>query len=579
MRPRLDGSALGPALWIGLVGGGLEAGIVAWRRFVDGKLVFVVSDYWWLAPVVTALLIAITTLLFVSITPLRFPRIRDRIGFGVPLFLAALGIVLLFSAVSDIAAVILALGLGIQGSAWLASRAAGFKRLIRHTLPVLALLPLLGGAAIRAAPGIRSQGSAPSDLPENTPNILLIVLDTVRAIELGLYGLMPSTSPNLDGFAQEGVVFEQAFSTAPWTAPSHASLFTGRNAGELSIDWERPLDRRFPTLAEVLRDAGYATVGVTANRYYTSLETGLARGFDRYEDSHLNLERALLLPRLTREAVAAWRKLANAPEAVDLSRVRAERINRQFLRWAAGRQPRPFFAFLNYFDAHAPYRAPEPHWSRFVSEKLPDGMTLSSSQARMQRKAYQAAISHLDEQLGRLLNDLLVGGVLENTLVIITADHGEEFMEHGVIGHGHSLYSQSVRVPLIMVWPGHLPAGVRVREPVSLDRVAATILDLIGRPGPFTGPSLVGHWRGQPVPPVAIRANVSLARNSKSPFGAWGPLASVQLGTNRYIYRIRDATGQLYDHRTDPLETRNLAGEAGAGPLVMQLRDSLGMED
>ena len=575
MKARLY--SVGPALWIGLVGGGLEVGIVAWRRFVDGKLVFVISDYWWLAPVITALLIAITTLLFVSLTPLRFPRLRARIGFAVPLFLAALGIVLLFSAVSNLAAVILALGFGIQGSAWLAPRAAGFGRVVRRTLPVLALLPLLGGMAMRLAPGIRSGGSTPSELAKNTPNILLIVLDTVRAIELGLYGLMPSTSPSIDGFAQEGVVFEQAFSTAPWTGPSHASLFTGRNAGELSIDWERPLDRRFPTLAEVLRDAGYATVGVTANRYYTSLETGLARGFDRYEDSHLNLERALLLPRLTREAVSTWRKLTHAPEAVDLSRVKAERINRQFLRWAGGRPERPFFAFLNYFDAHAPYRAPEPHWSRFVSEKLPNGVAFSSSQARAQRKAYQAAISHLDEELGRLLNDLLVGGVLENTLVIITADHGEEFMEHGVIGHGHSLYTQSVRVPLIMVWPGHIPAGVRVREPVSLDRVAATVMDLIERPGPFTGPSLVGYWRGQPVPPVAIRANVSLARNSKSPFGAEGPLASVQIGTNRYIYRIRDATGQLYDHRNDPLETRNLAGEAGAGPLVMQLRDSLGM--
>ena len=360
----------------------------------------------------------------------------------------------------------------------------------------------------------------------------------MRAIELGLYGLMPSTSPNLDGFAQEGVVFEQAFSTAPWTAPSHASLFTGRNAGELSIDWERPLDRRFPTLAEVLRDAGYATVGITANRYYTSLETGLARGFDRYEDSHLNLKRALLLPRLPREAVSAWRKLTNAPEAVDLSRVRAERINRRFLRWAAGRRERPFFAFLNYFDAHAPYRAPEPHWSRFVSDQSPGGlragMVQSSSQARMQRRAYQAAIAHLDEQLGRLLNDLLVGGVLENTLVIITADHGEEFMEHGVIGHGHSLYTQSVRVPLIMVWPGHLPAGVRVRDPVSLDRIPSTILDLIGRSGPFTAPSLAGTWRGQPLSrwpsgrPCHWRGIPSLpsARGAQSPASRSAPTAT-----------------------------------------------------
>ena len=142
------------------MGGGLEVGIVAWRRFVEGKLVFVVSDYWWLAPVVTALLIAITALLLVSITPLRFPRLRARIRYAVPIFLASLGIVLLFSAVSDVAAIILALGLGIQGSVWLASRAAGFERLIRRTLPLLALLPLLGGVAMRLTPGIRSSRSA-----------------------------------------------------------------------------------------------------------------------------------------------------------------------------------------------------------------------------------------------------------------------------------------------------------------------------------------------------------------------------------------------------------------------------------
>jgi arylsulfatase A-like enzyme len=121
--------------------------------------------------------------------------------------------------------------------------------------------------------------------------VLLLVLDTVRAIELGLYGFTPSTSPALDGLGAAGVVFDQAFSTAPWSAPSHASLFTGRNPAELSIDWDRPLDATFPTLAEELGRAGYSTLGIVANTAYTSAETGLARGFDRYEDYRLTLRR------------------------------------------------------------------------------------------------------------------------------------------------------------------------------------------------------------------------------------------------------------------------------------------------
>jgi arylsulfatase A-like enzyme len=195
-----------------------------------------------------------------------------------------------------------------------------------------------------------------------------------------------------------------------------------------------------------------------------------------------------------------------------------------------------------------------------------------------QPRSYAAAIADLDSQLGDLLDHLLARGRLDRTLVILTADHGEEFAEHRATGHGRTLYTQAVRVPLAMVWPGRLPAGVRLSEPVSLARLPATVMALLGRAGPFPGPSLVPRPGEGPSPGVAAVSAVSAAQNQRdrSP-ASGGSLTSVLVGRYRYIQGSRDSVGELYDHQADPLETRNLVGEPGVAEVLGQLRDTLAL--
>ena len=215
--------------------------------------------------------------------------------------------------------------------------------------------------------------------PGDSPNVLLIVLDTVRADRLSLYGYRRPTSPTLERLAKRGIRFDEARATAPWTLPSHASMFTGRWPHELDVDWYTPLGTKFPTLAEYLGSRGYATAGFVANVHYCSYEFGLDRGFTHYEDyvlepltplrmcclgdlalkgvAHVGWTLSSSLgasPFLPRKDSAFWRILATDPKKD------AGSINREFLDWLSHRREpaRPFFAFLNYFDAHSPYLLP-----------------------------------------------------------------------------------------------------------------------------------------------------------------------------------------------------------------------------
>jgi len=566
-------------LWIGLVAGILEVLIRAVQHFLFGKLIFVGADFWWGAPLVSAVLVAVPSLL----VGVPLARVAGRFGpqlrFAIPLFLAGFGLLLLVPHVAKLALAVVAAGIAVQGGRPLARHAAGFDRVVRKTVVVLVLLPaglFAIGYALRALRQAREAHVAAAD----RPNVLLLVLDTVRAIELGLYGFRPTTSPYLDATGAQGVVFDQAFSTAPWTAPSHAGLFTGHRATELSIDWTTSLDGRFPTLAEELRRMGYATAGLVANTEYASAETGLARGFEHYEDYRLSTTQVWRWTGLSRFIASLIPALRHAPDSELPDRIGAADINRRFLRWLDAHPARPFFGFLNYFDAHAPYFPPEPFWGRYLpgEPRRPHVVrpgSWSPQAVITGRRAYEGGISALDEQIAALLDSLRARLLLRSTLLVIVGDHGEEFFEHGVMGHGNSLYAPSVRVPLLLVWPGHIPMGVRVSAPVSLASVPATILDLLGTSGPFPGPSLAGYWSGEEPAPVAVTSAVSFASNlPKSYPVSGGGLVSVRLGRYRWVSSPRDTLGELYDHEKDPLEARNLAREAWAAPLLRALRDS-----
>ena len=370
-------------------------------------------------------------------------------------------------------------------------------------LPVLLGLVLLQAGWIVGGDRIKRWREEGRPLPPaGSPNVLLIVLDTVRADHLSLYGYPRPTTPHLERLARRGIRFDRARAAAPWTLASHANMFTGRWPHELDIEWTCPLRADVPTLAEHLGSLGYATAGFAGNTFYCSYDSGLDRGFAHYEDYVLDgLERGPDGQDAERGAEA------DRPSSAGSCRSRIGR------RWrsprASGRTPassiassstgcrgvgeprRPFFAFLNYVDAHAPYLLPPgaPHRfgpapmteaeMRFLAEGWTeaDQRRFPRAARRLVRDAYDNCLAYLDERLGDLIDDLGRRGVLDQTLVIVTADHGEGLGEHELFEHGESLYRTEIRVPLLIVLPadrGRSPAPAVVDAPVSLRDIAAT---------------------------------------------------------------------------------------------------------
>jgi arylsulfatase A-like enzyme len=551
--------------WLsGLTRTGLMADVAysGLRRVWAGRLVYSPEWFWWSAPWVDALLVALVTIVVVPLVPRAWSM---TMRFAFPAGLLAAGLLLFVPGLHPVALLLFAVGFGTSAGGYLARHAPTVDRLMLWSLPVsLVVLPAVGAVAFR----LRGPEHGPSiQAPRpDLPNILIIVLDTVRAIELSLYGGRGGTTPVMDGIGNAGVVFERASSTAPWTLPSHASLFTGRWAHELSATLLTPLDDTYPTLAEVLASLGYRTGGFSANVEYASAETGVARGFGHFEDHRWSVRGTLRLTRLSRFFAAAGERVRRGP--VDIAgRVDAALVNRRFLRWVGDRDERPFFAFLNYYDAHAPYYPPEPIWSDFVGAvprvplDNPDSEAGDGSRVELLRRAYGGAIHYIDWRIGQLMDSLRAGGLYDNTLIVITSDHGEEFSEHGVLGHGNTLYLPSVHVPLILAWPERLPAGCRIGAPVSIRDVPATIMDLIEAPGPFPGRRLTDLWeRAHPADwESSVLTHTQRAINQPPHLPASrGPLFGAEVWPHRLLVESDPVSISLFDLASDPQELNDL---------------------
>ncbi len=260
---------------------------------------------------------------------------------------------------------------------------------------------------------------------------------------------------------------------APWTYPSHTCFFTGQWPFELNTQWKFRLDTPQPTLAEFLASRGYQTAGFAANTNCCSYESGLARGFAHYEDYSLTPWSLL-----SRTVPGKWilENLVSPGNFFDrkwigLQTRHAHELNETFLTWLGRRRSdRPFFAFLNYFDAHEPYIPPLEHYGQFgIRPAFPRDFRflmdyvgtikdlLQLRDITMARDCYDDCIASLDEQLGRLLETLQSRGLLENTDVIITSDHGEAFGEHKTFGHSYSVMLNEVGVPLVILSPALRP--------------------------------------------------------------------------------------------------------------------------
>jgi arylsulfatase A-like enzyme len=597
------------AAWFGVATGLIEvATLVALHHLVIATVIGSLQmnrHFTWMIPL-SHLIVFLICALPVAMLAIVRPGLGRRVADYLFATLASFGLLLMIKGIHPAAVGAMAIGLGYQIGRWIGVHQRRASRLVRLSLPVQAVaVGIMGAVALdtHVLEGRRALAGLPSPAP-GAANVLLVVLDTVRADRLSLYGYGRDTTPNLVRLARRGVVFGEARATAPWTLPSHASLFTGRWPHELDVGVDRPLDTTFPTLAGFLANYGYATAGFIGNTYFCNSWYGLARGFIHYEDYYE--QNVIVSPgeALRCTALGRWMiRLAGTaynvrPETANTPKD-AARVNHDFLAWLESpRQGRPFFAFLNYLDAHDPYLTPAGFDRHFgLKPESPADVETIRNWHHVQkpkeiperdktliRDAYDDCLAALDEQLGNLFATLEQKGVLDDTLVIMTSDHGEELGEHGLYGHGKSLYSPELHVPLLMFGPKglHIPTGRVVDVPVSLRDVAATVVDRLGMTvhSPFPGGSLAQHWESEESAAHAspILSEVSLrkkaSRRVKRVPAMRGSMASLVLDGKVYI---RDALGGevMYDLAGDRTEAVNLAGVAGFSPMLERCRDAL----
>ncbi|MGH9339828.1 MAG: sulfatase family protein [Acidobacteriota bacterium] len=398
------------------------------------------------------------------------------------------------------------------------------------------------------------------------PNVLLIVMDAVRADHLSPYGYARKTSPTLDRVAAEGVLYESAISAAPWTLPSTASLFTGRYARDHGVSsMKLKLQPSQVTIAELLREAGYQTVGFSGNAFVGEV-WGLAQGFDEFFD--------------------VWRGLSES--RVDDG---AEATNEWISDWLETSRDtdRPFFMFAMYFEPHFPYSPPRPYSTRFLPDgadpeqvarlrswkhprevgyvlKAP-GMEVTEREFEILKSQYDGEISYLDSRIGELLADFKTRGILDNTIVVITSDHGEHFGEHSLMDHKMSLYEEVIRTPLIIRYPPALSAGVRVRQQVQNVSILPTVLSLAGLkcPDNLNSPPLPirGGQAGQRYAFSEFERPAMFLDVMKEAFPQADPspfdraLKAVRTERYKFIWSS-DLKHELYDLKRDPREQNNL---------------------
>lgn len=610
LRPRMtrvEPAQLGPpprtgviglvflAQWFGLATGLIELVALLVRNHFYGAATLgalqLSRHFTWMIPATHLLIFSAVG---VALAPMAL--IRSRWGARVAVFL--IGGISLFGLLATIpglhaaAVAVLAAGVSARLVPMIEARKAGMRTLVRITLPLMMML-VAGLAGLRYYQLSAAEKVARSMLPPaapGAPNVLLIVMDTVRADRLSLHGYERDTTPNLVRLSKRGIRFDKARSAAAWTLPSHASMFTGRLPNELQVFVNRPLDGTYPTVAEFLRDRGYNTSGFVANTHFCNSWFGLDRGFLHYEDYYaanlvLSLTETFRSAELGRRILQVTVANHNVRPGETNQRKDAAQINRDFLGWLSQQKDRPFFTFLNYYDAHDPYLPPNGFDRAFgvkptttadiqllqsphVNQKLASGDGITPRDVALVRDAYDDCIAYLDEQLGKLIDELDRRGVLDNTLVIVTSDHGEHLGEHKIYGHGQSLYQPEIHVPLLVTLPKGQHAGTTSPDPVSLRDLAATVVDTVARgaKSPFPGKSLARFWDGttRTDDPFADPAISELVRGThadpkiKWPPALRGPMESLATHDKVYI-RNGDGTEEIYNIKTDPEELHDLS--------------------
>ena len=515
-------------------------------------------------------------------------------------FLACADWLALSARLSPLAVLTLAAGITAAFNRWFSGHELKAVSLVRRSLPVVVVITILCFGLIKGDAWL-AERSAMRALPPaapGAPNILVVVVDTLRADHLPLYGYSRSTTPHLDAMAKGGVVFDNDVATSSWTLPSHASMLTGRYPHDHGVDREVALDRRYPTLPEILQQHGYRTGGFSANLFYFTRRAGLGRGFIRFRDYFYSVGDMFFR--------TFWGRLLNR-YLPNISRVNeylprksAQEVNRELLSWIDHDHDKPFFAFINYFDAHAPYLVKHPAREMFYGSEIKDNPPLIDQRidhnqdpylfqlSRMpprefQHKvdAYDGAIYYVDQQFANLFSELEKRGLTQNTLVVITSDHGECFGDHGLLEHWNGLYRELIQVPLIYYWPGKIPGGVRISKTISGASLPATVLDLVGIKSDvsFPVPSVAQLWQRPELDPVWPDPLAEMAQNLNLPLGypAYQGWLKAIVSPRWHLIVSEKLHPQLYDWAADPKELYNRA-ENGDEEAVKSMSTELWKE-
>jgi len=463
---------------------------------------------------------------------------------------------------------------------------------------------LLLAMTLLLAAGCAGEEPEPTDFPLGIRNVLLISIDTLRADHLGCYGNDVVQSPNLDALAAEGVVFERCISAAPTTLASHTSLFTGKYPHTHGIPRNGFVvheDNRM--LPEILVDLGFRTAGF-AGAAPLDTEVNFHQGFEHY-DANFTVTEGV------REGV--YMRPANVVTEAGLA----------WLDELPSPEDQRFFLFLHYFDVHAPYESPAPFAGMYAKNgkaaggsfddltrvrgllaqegrapeqakdrvgrareegfqrRLQEANGPGLRQARALAAEYAAGVTWTDHNLGLLFDGLRERGILEQTLVVIVADHGETLFDHSnTFNHGVSVFDSETHVPWILRLPGGRHAGTRVGDVVSNVDVLPTLLRLMEIPAPaeVEGRDVSATLQGESLPPrpVFSEATKPFGRPKYNDHPVWAnnlKFQGVRLGDHKYMFRLPDDTFRLYDLGEDPSEVENLL--KGDGAFDEQLRAEL----
>ena len=394
--------------------------------------------------------------------------------------------------------------------------------------------------------------------PSVPTSLILISIDTLRADALGCYGAARPTSPNIDRMASEGVLFRDFIASSSWTLPAHATMLTGLDPdrhGVTKFTYFQPLPEELDTLAERLWDRGYETAGLVGGGFVSN-NLGFDQGCDRQ-----------------------WENPDSTGET-DTLQVAVDRAK----PWMAERRGRPFFLFLHTYEVHLPYTPPPPYDTMFdpsfegpykhrFAERDYDFLVkkqrLTPQILAHARALYDGEVRSMDNAVGDLMTFLRSTGLAENTCVLLTSDHGEEFGEHGAFAHEHAtLYEELIRIPLIVWCPSRLRGGRVVAELASHSDIVPTVLELAGAavPADLDGRTLVAALEGRTHPQrAAAISEVDGSVEQRS-----GTVKAVRGARHKLIASTIDGSELLFDLQADPGERTNVRQQAPA--LAQQLR-------